>query len=87
MGGSGCPAATLCSAWIVRRTPLEAALNTPLLVTPPAMPQGRVLIPLQEVVRKRRMRGSWPLQDAEGGHLTMELGWQAAAASVFGGGQ
>ncbi|PRW61258.1 integral membrane single C2 domain isoform A [Chlorella sorokiniana] len=48
--------------------------------------KGRVLIPLQEIVRKRRMRGSWPLQDAEGGHLTMELGWQAAAASAYGSG-
>lgn len=68
-------------------TLLQAAPNAPLLAAPPAVPQGRVLIPLQEVVRKRRMRGSWPLQDAEGGHLTMELGWQAAAASVFGGSQ
>ena len=45
-----------------------------------------MLIPLQEVVRKQRMRGSWPLQDAEGGHLTMELSW-AASASAYGGAQ
>lgn len=68
-------------------------LNHPsahLLIHPsvhPALPQGRVLIPLQEVVRKRRLRGSWPLQDAEGGHIVMELGWQAAVASAYGGGQ
>lgn len=48
--------------------------------------QGRVLIPLQEVIRKRRMRGSWPLQDTDSGHLIMELGWQAAAASTYCGG-
>jgi len=50
----------------------------------PALPslaplQGRVVVPLREVQRRRLLRGSWPLQDAPSGSLLMELSWTAAA--------
>ena len=42
-------------------------------------PQGRASVPLREVQRRRRVRGSWPLQDAPpGASLSLELSWTAA---------
>lgn len=43
--------------------------------------QGRVVVPLREVQRRRRIRGKWPLQDAPHaeGALLMELSWIGAA--------
>ncbi|PRW33926.1 kinesin K39 [Chlorella sorokiniana] len=42
--------------------------------------KGKAVVPLHEVQRRRRLRGSWALQDAPpGASLTMELSWTAAA--------
>lgn len=50
-----------------------------LLPCPPAPKQGRAVVPLREVQRRRRLRGSWPLEGAPpGATLTMELSWTAA---------
>jgi hypothetical protein len=38
-----------------------------------------VAVPLREVQRARRLRGSWPLHGGRGGSLVMELSWKAAA--------
>ncbi|KAL4458584.1 hypothetical protein ABPG75_013449 [Micractinium tetrahymenae] len=42
--------------------------------------KGRAEVPLREVQRRRRIRGTWPLQDAPqpGGTLAMSLSWTAA---------
>lgn len=51
----------------------------PWLPSPPPC-QGKAVVPLHEVQRRRRLRGSWALQDAPpGASLTMELSWTAAA--------
>ncbi|KAI3427265.1 hypothetical protein D9Q98_007197 [Chlorella vulgaris] len=41
--------------------------------------KGRAVVPLREVQSRRRLRGSWPLQDASSGSLTMELSWRAVS--------
>ncbi|EFN56892.1 hypothetical protein CHLNCDRAFT_51690 [Chlorella variabilis] len=40
--------------------------------------KGSAVVPLRDVQRRRRMRGSWPLQHARSGSLLMELSWVAA---------
>jgi hypothetical protein len=47
---------------------------------PPCIPstlfvQGRVSIPLRQVMERGRVRDTWPLQDVKQGSLTMELSW------------
>jgi hypothetical protein len=37
--------------------------------------QGRVSIPLRQVMERGRVRDTWPLQDVGQGSLTMELSW------------
>lgn len=41
--------------------------------------QGRVAVPLREVQRRRRLRGTWQLEGVPSGTLSMELKWVAAA--------
>lgn len=38
-------------------------------------PQGCVRIPLKQVIGRRRMQGTWPLEDGRQGTLTLELSW------------
>ncbi|KAI3435577.1 hypothetical protein D9Q98_001642 [Chlorella vulgaris] len=40
--------------------------------------QGRVSIPLKDVIERQRIRDTWPLQDVEQGDVTMELSWLSA---------
>lgn len=37
-------------------------------------------IPLGEVIKQRRWRDTWQLQDAERGSITLELSWLSALA-------
>ena len=42
--------------------------------------QGRVSIPLRQVMERGRVRDTWPLQDVGQGSLTMELSWMGTLA-------
>lgn len=43
-----------------------------------ACPQGRVSIPLEEVIGRRRLQDTWPLQGGQQGTLSMQLSWLGA---------
>jgi hypothetical protein len=40
--------------------------------------QGRVTIPLRQVIEQRRLHDTWQLQGAQDGTLTAELSWLSA---------
>ena len=40
-----------------------------------AVLQGQVSVPLEDVIRKRRIAAAWPLQGVESGVLHMALEW------------
>jgi hypothetical protein len=40
--------------------------------------QGRVVIPLHEVIRRQRLRDVWQLEGVSSGQLDMELEWLGA---------
>lgn len=58
--------------------PSRAGHERPGVAACPA--QGRVTVPLQEVIERKRWRDTWPLEDAAQGTLTMELSWMGALA-------
>lgn len=74
-------ASRLGAGWTVQaQHPTNAAAARPFLA-----PQGRVSVPLRDVIERRRIRDTWQLQGPgrreEGqGRLTMELSWMGALA-------
>ena len=44
------------------------------------MLQGRVVVPLQDVIRRQRMRDDWQLEGVDSGRLDMGLEWLGAMA-------
>ena len=65
-----------CNEW----DGVAAQPHSPLLplVTVQLGLQGRVSIPLRDVIERRKLRNSWALQDAHRGSITMELTWLSA---------
>lgn len=69
-------------AWPARLPACSATQpSTPALHLLSTCRQGRVSLPLGQVMERRRLRDTWPLQGAGGkGTLTMELSWMGALA-------
>jgi hypothetical protein len=46
----------------------------------PSTFKGRVSIPLRQVLERRRLRDTWPLEGVRQGRITLELSWFSVLA-------
>lgn len=73
-GACWLPAALCCTA---RTGP---PTNSTTHHTHPYVLQGRVSLPLRQIIERGKWRDTWPLENTAQGTLTMELSWMGALA-------